>query len=189
MKRSSNGIVNILFMLIYLLLGIFLIVNPEPSDTIICGVIGGALGLVGVVRVINYFKLDKYEAMLRKELALGLFLLLLAFFVIMKADDVETMIPKALGVLLSYEAMGLFQNAVDLIRTNIKYWVIDVVAGGILLTLGILALFDPFGKQITLMRFVGISFVVAAIATLVSVFLMRMFKKEYNKNEVVVANK
>ena len=85
--------------------------------------------------------------------------------------------------------MGLFQNAVDLIRTNIKYWVIDVVTGGILLTLGILALFNPFGKQITLMRFVGISFVVAAIATLVSVVLMRMFKKEYNKNEVVVADK
>lgn len=190
MKRGSNVVIGSLFMLIYVLLGVFLIINPEPSDKIICGVIAGVLGVVGVVRVINYFKMDRYEAMLRKELAIGLFLLLIAFYVIMQAATViSTLIPVALGVILVYEAMGLLQYAVDLMRSKIKYWVIDLIAGIIILALGIIALFDPFDAQLTLMRFIGISFVVAGLASLVSLFLLRLFKKEYKKQEILEIEK
>lgn len=190
MKRGSNVVIGSLFMLIYMLLGVFLIINPEPSDKIICGVIAGVLGVVGVVRVINYFKMDRYEAMLRKELAIGLFLLLIAFYVIMQAATViSTLIPVALGVILVYEAMGLLQYAVDLMRSKIKYWVIDLIAGIIILALGIIALFDPFDAQLSLMRFIGISFVVAGVASLVSLFLLRLFKKEYQKQEVLEIDK
>lgn len=190
MKRGSNVVIGSLFMLIYMLLGVFLIINPEPSDKIICGVIAGVLGVVGVVRVINYFKMDRYEAMLRKELAIGLFLLLIAFYVIMQAATViSTLIPVALGVILVYEAMGLLQYAVDLMRSKIKYWIIDLIAGVVILTLGIIALFDPFDAQLTLMRFIGISFVVAGVASLVSLFLLRLFKKEYQKQEVLEIDK
>lgn len=178
-------------MAIYLLLGLFLLVNPEPSEKIICGMIGGILGVLGVVKIIGYFKMDRYEAMLRKELANGMFFMLIAFYVIMKATTVIVeIIPVFLGILLVYEGMGLVQHAVDLLRSNIKQWVVNLAAGAVTLTLGVISLFNPFKTSITLMRFLGIAFIVAAVSVLVSMILMRIFKKEYEKSkqEIVPAD-
>ena len=190
MKRSTNGVLGVLFMIIYLMLGVFLIINPEPSSKIVCGVIGGVLGVVGIVRVINYFKMDRYEAMLKKELAMGMLFLLMAFYVIMKADVITSIIPIALGIVLVYEAMGLLQLAVDLARAGIRYWLINLISGVIILILGIIGLFNPFKAFHILMIFLGISFVVAGIASVISMFLIRIFKKEYDKGkkEIVEVN-
>lgn len=184
MRREANSVMGLVFMAVYLMLGIFLIVNPEPSIKIMCGVIGGVLGVIGVVRIINYFRLDRYEAMLRKELAMGCFMLLLAFFVIMKADVVASFIPIALGVVLVFEAMSLAQAALDLKRLDMKGWAIDLAAAGIVLVMGALILFDPFTTAKMLVRFIGISFLVEGIATVVSMFLLRSYKKTYKKLEI-----
>lgn len=189
MKRGSNVVLSLLFMAIYLLLGVFLIVNPDPSAKIICGMIAGILGFLGVVRVINYFRLDRYEAMLRKELANGAFFILIAFYVIMRTDAVFGVVHIFLGVLLVYEGMGLLQNAVDLFYAKSKMWPVNLVAGGATVALAAVALFNPFKKAQTLMTFIGITFVVAGVAVLVSMFLMRKFNKEFKKQEIVPAEK
>lgn len=183
MKRGSNAVLSLLFVAIYLLLGLFLVMNPEPSVKIICGMIGGILGVLGVARIINYFKLDRYEAMLRKELANGMFFLLIAFYVIMKASTIVGIIPIFLGILLVYEGMSLLQHTLDLVRAHIKQWVVNLVAGVITLALGVVSLFDPFKTGVALMRFIGIAYIVAAVAVVVSMVLMRIFKKEYEKSK------
>lgn len=185
MKKEPNSIMGLILMVMYFMLGIFLITNPEPSIKIMCGVIGGVLGVVGVVRIINYFRLEQYEAMIRKELAVGMFMLLIAFYVIMKAEVIAGIIPIALGVVLVFQGMTLAQMALDLQRVKRPGWYVELISAGVILVLGLLVLFIKFDAAKTRAIFLGISYVVLGIGMLVSMFLMRTYKKEYKKLEVV----
>lgn len=189
MKRSNSSVMGVLFLVIYTMLGIFLIVNPTPSGEIVCSVLAGVLGVVGIVKVINYFKMDEYEALLRKELAMGMLFILVAFVVVMLRKKLgEDIIPMALSIVLIYEAMGLLQYAVDFARGKVKYWYINLISGSIVLVLGILSVFVPFSDKVKFI-FLGSSFLAVGVATIVSMFLLRIFRKEYaKKNEVVVAS-
>ena len=185
MKKEPNSIMGLILMVMYFMLGVFLITNPEPSIKIMCGVIGGVLGVVGVVRIINYFRLEQYEAMIRKELAVGMFMLLIAFYVIMKAEVIAGIIPIALGVVLVFQGMTLAQMALDLQRVKRPGWYVELISAGVILVLGLLVLFIKFDVAKTRAIFLGISYVVLGIGMLVSMFLMRTYKKEYKKLEVV----
>lgn len=189
MKRASNAWLTFLFVLIYVLIGLFLIITPEPSTTILCGAIAGVLAFLGIVRIISYFRIDKFEAMLKKELCNGLFLVLAAFYVILKAGDtVKVFIPVALSIVLIYEAMTNFQQAIDLAREQIGTWIAEMVSFGVVMLLSLMCLFNFFKwGNVFLMRFIGISYVVAAVASFLSMIFMSAYKKKHQKNEIVEA--
>lgn len=90
-----------IFIIVYLLIGLFLIVKPGTSTKILCGVLGGMLGIVGILKILNYFRiLPDYEAMIRKELAIGLSMLLVGFYIIFETEAVAALIPAILGIVM-----------------------------------------------------------------------------------------
>ena len=188
MKRAANVWLTLLFVLVYLLLGAFLIINPQPSTDIISGVIAGILAFMGIVRIIGYFKMDSYEAMIKKELCNGLFLVLAAFVVIMKRETISAFIPIALSIVLLYEAMTNLQQAVDLLRVKNTTWIVEIISFVVVLAMSLICLFGWFGfTGSSLMCFIGISYVVAALASLVSMFLMMNYKKKHDANKAEIA--
>lgn len=178
-----------IFIIVYLLIGLFLIVKPGTSTKILCGVLGGMLGIVGILKILNYFRLPDYEAMIRKELAIGLSMLLVGFYIIFETEAVAALIPAILGIVMVFEAMSKLQETMDLHRLKSGAWKATLVFAVIVLVLGCIILFNPFKAIETLMLFIGISLIIEATANLVIMIMLAVLskKKKAEKNEVVLS--
>ena len=61
----------------FLLLGIYLVVNPETSLIMICRILGAALAVFGVMKIVLYFIREVEGVAIRFDFAVGLFCIIL----------------------------------------------------------------------------------------------------------------
>ena len=100
-----------LISLFYVLLGVILLGWPETSARIICYAFGAVIAVAGVLRVLRYFFRDKYNGMMRRDLAVGLVLVSAAAFLILRPDAVVSLLPFVFGLLLLLLAQAIFLPA------------------------------------------------------------------------------
>ena len=128
----------------YVLLGLFLVLHPDTSVKAICygcGVCAAAYGLLHVLQC------RKGES--KGELILGVVFIALGIFCLLTPQTVVSFLPFLLGVVLLLDGISKIQRALDL-------RVLDATMGILLLILGVMLLFNPFGAVKMTMVFFGI---------------------------------
>ena len=146
----------------FLLLGIYLVVNPETSLIMICRILGAAMAVFGVMKIVLYFIREVEGVDIRFDFAVGLFCIIL-------------------GVLM--DSVFKLQVAVDSRRMGAHSWWVTLVCTVVCLVLGILLVFNPFdGKQV-LTIMMGVSLIVDGVQNLCTVVYAAVFVKDV-KNAV-----
>ena len=77
---------------------------------------------------------------------------------------------------------------VDMIRLNIRLWIMSMVISGIMLVLSLLILMNPFGTGEAVWTIAGISYIVAAVMSLLMLYLRASDKKVRERAESVQIN-
>ena len=70
---------------IFLLLGIYLVVNPETSLVMICRILGAAMAVFGVMKIVLYFIREVEGVAIRFDFAVGLFCIILGALMLWRA--------------------------------------------------------------------------------------------------------
>lgn len=125
------------------LLGLFLLLWPQPSARLVCVLLGAALAASGAGDL--YTALSRRDGALRRaaELALGAALAGVGLWLIARPLDAAALVARVAGALVCVHSCGGIGAALALRRSGAPRWEVSLAAGGAGLLLGLLLALDP----------------------------------------------
>ena len=127
----------------FLLLGIYLVVNPETSLIMICRILGAAMAVFGVMKIVLYFIREVEGVAIRFDFAVGLFCIILGALMLWRAPALTDVLSVMIGLLVLVDSVFKLQVAVDSRRMGAHSWWVTLVCTVVCLVLGVLLVLRP----------------------------------------------
>ena len=150
-------------------LGLFLTIFPEVSQIIICRAVGIALCVWGVLRLMTYFRMSREDVFVSFGLVQGISLLAFGIFFVMRRT--------AIAIIIIIDGILKLQYAIEFYHMEAQRWWIEAIVAALMVVMGVVALFNPFGSSTVLMMFVGIVLMVEGLSDLISIIRISSFIK------------
>ena len=151
------------------LLGLFLLIFPRTVGNVFADVLGIAMILFGIIKIIGYFSKDLFRLAFQYDLAFGTLIALLGVAVMIRPDGLLEFLCMVIGILILSDGLFKIQMAMDARQFGInKWWLIlsfAVIAG----IFGALLVFNPTEGSLVIMRLVGVALMAEGIMNLVTV--------------------
>ena len=154
--------------IVYIIAGLILIIWPEASRAVICYVLGAALLIYGVYRIVAYFIKD-LPMQLQFGVAIGAACIVAGLLLMFKAGFVITVFGVIVGLILIADGVFRLQNALDIRRMGGRGFAPLLICALVMLVFGVVLLFNPFTAVITATIIGGVSLLVDGALTLWSV--------------------
>lgn len=142
MRVAKTGY--IVMSVVFCVVGVLFIALPARSAVMIGRVLGAAMAVFGVVKLVGYFSRDLYRLAFQYDLEFGILLIALGVIVLLRTNGVMDFICIAAGVAILADGLFKIQIAIDSRRFGIRDWwlimVLAVVTGGV----GLLLVFRPW---------------------------------------------
>jgi len=174
--------------LIYVLFGLALILKPLLVEDLLCYLLAGAAAVIGIVRIIGYLFTKVEERIVEDTngLAVGLSLLILAVFIMMKGTMFIMLFPFVLGFMITYKGVEGIQNVVNLKKFGYGSAMVPLIVACAITVFGIVVMMNPFSTAMALFRMLGIGLFVSGVADMIMdiIFTIKV-KKGRPEPEVV----
>ena len=151
----------ILLAILFIALGIIFLVFPETSGKLVCYLLASALCLLGLVRSVKYFRRRVAYSEYRLDLVSGIILLGVGVFVFAKPELIMSILPTVIGISVLIDSLVKLQSTVDMLRLHVSSWWLSLIITVVTAVFGIVMVTDPFGTAAMLLRFIGISLIIA----------------------------
>jgi len=178
LKEKGNGIILCLFELV---VGVLLLIDPVGFTSGIIMVAGAVLMVLGLARVIQYFRESSSEAAVGQTLVKGLIALLAGAFCAFKTEWFLVTFPVLTiiyGVVILVTGIGKVQLAVDMLRQKNKKWFWAAINAMIAIVCAVVILRSPFASTAVLWVFTGISLVVEVVFDVITMVVSRRTSEE-----------
>jgi len=150
----------------FIVVGIFLIIRPATTLSLISYVLGIIILVNGIVNLIKYFsnrdKVNLYDF----GLIFGILNVIIAIIFISKPGMIASIIPLVLGIWILVNGIIKLQFAINLRNQSGSNWVHNAVISGINVLLGLFLVLNPFSGAVVITRIVGVILVGYAILDL-----------------------
>lgn len=146
--------------------GLFLILRPDTSASLLCIVAGAFLVLFGACKIFGYFTYDAYQLAFQFDLALGIFSALLGVVLLVHPGRVLSIVSILLGLFVLVDGVFKLQTAGDARRFGLPHWWLILVGGILCIAAGAFLIFDPFDGGRLMMITVGVSLLIDGIQNL-----------------------
>ncbi|MBS5523898.1 MAG: DUF308 domain-containing protein [Clostridiales bacterium] len=156
----------------YILAGIILIIWPDIAVKIVCYIISAVLLIYGLIRILIYLRSDNTRRYFQFDLVVGIITIAFGLFILFKPVLFVSLLPFAIGLCILFDSIIKFQNAFDLKHAGLLYWQIPLAISIITAILGLMLVINPFGATVTLVRCMGIFFIVDGLANISSAILV-----------------
>lgn len=155
----------VILSLLFIALGVILILWPNEVMRTSCYMLAAMLIIVGVISLINYLRKDISGILYRYDLVVGLSAILGGILVIIKVDQLLSLIPVVLGFLVTISGILKMQNSVDMLRLRQGTWYVAFCMAILNIIFGIVLLIDPFGREL-LVNLLGAALIFSGITDL-----------------------
>lgn len=180
-KIKKMSITSIIFSILFIATGIFLLLRPETAINIICYVLGVLLILWGVVSMIQFFSDKTSENYLSISFIFGAFVFIFGIIILIKPTIIASIIPLLLGVWMLIN--GVIKLSYSLTINKMSNATVSIVGSILIIVLGILLIFNPFAGAKSLVQIIGISFIVYSIMDLIESIALTFSLKKKEKTE------
>lgn len=147
-------------------IGVLLLINPVGFTTSIITVLGVLLIIVGIVQIINYFRVSPEEGVKGQGMTKGLLEALAGLFCALDPEWFIAVFP-VLTILYGVGSLVLgaakLQATVDLARLKSRKWGWSAFSTLVTLACAAIILFNPFATTAMLWTFLAISLIVEAV--------------------------
>ncbi|MBP5660618.1 MAG: DUF308 domain-containing protein [Lachnospiraceae bacterium] len=180
MKTAKTGY--IVLSAVLFLLGLFLLIFPKTGGEVFANILGAAMILFGIIKIIGYFSKDLFRLAFQYDLAFGILITLLGIATIIRPDDIIEFMCIVVGILILADGLFKVQMSMDARQFGIgKWWLIlsfAVIAGAI----GLLLIFKPAEGSLVLMRLIGAALMAEGVMNLVTVLTAVKIIKHQKKD-------
>ena len=167
--------------LIYILMGLALIMKPGLVEDAFCYILAAAAILIGIVKLIAYMA-TKVETRIAEDtngFAVGISLILLGLFVLMKSTMFVLLVPFVLGFMITFKGIEGIQNALNLKKFGFGYRKGVMAVSVIIVIFGIVVMVNPFSTLKVLLVMLGIGLLASGVFDLLAdMVFTRTLKKE-----------
>ena len=180
-RVKKMSIVSIIFSMLFIAIGIFLLLKPETAINIICYVLGVLLILWGVVSMIQFFSDKTSESYLSISFIFGAFMFIFGLIILIKPEIIASIIPLLLGIWMLIN--GVTKLSYSLTINKLSNATVSIIGSILIIILGILLIFNPFAGAKSLVQIIGISFIVYSVIDLAESIALTFSLKKNEKAE------
>lgn len=147
MKALPNLRTNLLCLsVIYIAIGVVLLVFPQISLAMLCGAIGAAAIIFGVVNVAVYFIRKGFLNPNQLGFSIGVAALLFGLFAVLRTDDFKLGFAQILALCMIADSIVKLQFSMDLLRLQNKLWWVSLALACVTAGLSMAILLVPFSN-------------------------------------------
>lgn len=187
MSRLNFAMGKLILLLFEAAVGVVLLINPIGFATVFVTVVGVLLAAVGLVFILQYFRSEPLEAQRSQGLLKGCCALLVGLFCALNTQwfiDAFPLLTVIHGIVILFTGIIRAQWAVDMLRLKLKRWYIAAGGAVVSIVLAIIIFVNPFGVTEAIWTFIGITFLVDALADLAVLIFSGRREKESVKQEI-----
>ena len=178
--------------LVYVVLGAALIVEPGLVEDLFAYLLAGAAVLLGLIQLVAYL-FTNVETRIEKNtngFAVGISLIILGIFVLMKSTMFIVLIPFALGFMITFKGVEGIQNILNLRKFGYKVQKASLMASLIIIAFGLLVMVNPFSTMKLLLMMLGAGLLVSGLFDIIAdiIFTSRMKKGPKNDEQPKAAD-
>ena len=167
MKTAKIGY--IVSSVLFVIFGLMLMIFPEISLSTIGTLIGCAMIVFGIFKVIGYFSKDLFRLAFQYDLAFGILLGVLGVIILMRPEKMMRVLCVALGIAILTDGLFKIQIAVDSKTFGIGRWWLIMIAALLTVSIGLMLIFRPADAAITITMMVGIALILDGLMSLITV--------------------
>ena len=162
-------------------MGLALIMKPGLVEDAFCYILAAAAILIGIVKLIAYMA-TKVETRIAEDtngFAVGISLILLGLFVLMKSTMFVLLVPFVLGFMITFKGIEGIQNVLNLKKFGFGYRKGVMAVSVIIVIFGIVVMVNPFSTLKVLLVMLGIGLLASGVFDLLAdMVFTRTLKKE-----------
>lgn len=182
MDKKTLGLVQWVQVAVYAVLGVLLIIWPNQSKNVIFTILGCALCIWGIIKIIMYFREDVQTGLLSQSFSIGAGLLVVGIVVIIFSGKISGMMAIIFACMLLFGAIYKIQMSFDLKKLKSDNWFIPLFGSLISLVLAVLVFVNLFNAEKVLIIFIGVALIIEAILNMMSVIFLN---RKLNKRESI----
>lgn len=157
------------------LLGAFLIFFSSLAQEMICRGVGVVLTVWGIIKIIEYVRINRTELFGSFALVKGCAFLGIGLYILLVPEVISKMLIPLLGVFLFIAAVLKIQYALEFSRYNSQAKWAQVCCGIIMVVSSVIAIANPFQAANVLLVFLGIALVVNGVWDFISIFMLSRY--------------
>ena len=167
--------------LIYILLGLALVLKPTMVEDAFCYLLAAAAIILGVIKLISYMA-TKVETRIAEDtngFAIGISLILLGLFVLMKSTMFILLVPFVLGFMITFKGIEGMQNVLNLKKFGFGYRKSVMAVSAVITIFGIVVMVNPFSTMKILLVMLGIGLLASGVFDIVAdIIFTKTLRKE-----------
>ncbi len=164
--------------LTYIVLGLIQILWPVGSRMVICYIMGAALTLFGIYHIVRYFGADTSYMFPGMGLALGVACTVTGILMIICAKAIVAIFGVVLGIAVISDSILRMQLSFNMMRIGIGRYIPVMVFAFVMLTAGIVMLFNPIKSAAAATTVMGVCMMVDGIMNIISVIFAKKLLEE-----------
>lgn len=163
-----------------ILLGIFLILCPGISLSLICRILGAVMAACGGIKLAGYFSKDLYRLAFEHDLVFGTLLCVIGVAALIRPAEIISSIHAASGILILADGFYKIRTAVEAKHFGLGKWQLITVFAVLTLVAGILLLLRPFEAAQTMAVIFGAAIIADGILNLcVAICAIKVTDKQF----------
>ncbi len=163
-KVKKMSITSIIFSLLFIFTGIFLLLKPETAINIVCYVLGVILVLWGVVSIIQFFSDKNSTNYLSLSFIFGAFVFIFGIIILIKPSIIASIVPLLLGVWMVINGVTKLSYSLSIYKINKN--ILSIIGSILIVIFGVTLIFNPFEGAKGLTQIIGISLIVYSVLDL-----------------------
>lgn len=140
---------------IYIVLGVMLLLNPDASLSLICTVIGISAIVYGALNVLFYFVRRNDEDSSRFTLPMGIAFAAVGLFCLVAPKVVLSVLPLIFGIVLLIDGAGKLGRSLELRKLGFARWGTLAALAVVILVLGLMLVTRPYEAVENVARIFG----------------------------------
>ena len=171
--------IDLITSIICVIIGLILALMPAETLNFITYIIEGVFILIGTITIFNFLKVDSKKDILSIGFIQGVACILIAIFLIINPTLLVSILPICIGIWMVIGSLKKLQLIFKLGSVDVKvnFWYIMLAI--LMLTIGIVAIVNPFETAMFIVRMLGIGIACYSMLDLIeNISILRAIKKE-----------
>lgn len=134
---KKDAMESILAAIIFLIIGVLFVRNPEAIKMTFSYIVGGIFALLGILKIINYFVEKGNEDFFNYDLVFGIIALIIGIILITQYSFINTLFRISIAIWLIYSGLIRGTTAMKLKSFELKNWWVVLVSAILMALAGI----------------------------------------------------
>jgi uncharacterized membrane protein HdeD (DUF308 family) len=156
---KKTELMNLFISVLFIIIGIILVINPEQVLTIISLVVGIGFLVLGAIKIFKYLKDKSNSSEIYLDIVVGLMAIIAGLIIIFCTSAIEAIFRIIIGVWIIFSGCMRLSLVKQLKKANLKEWTISLALALIMIICGLYMILVP-GTVVAVIGAIIIAFAV-----------------------------